>query len=91
MAKITYEDLFELVGEIERGAKDKTRTLNSVSNSNVKKMLESEATMAFKAGVTASVFGGGAATGAIIGIVGGAGTGAVATGVTTLGGGAVSL
>ena len=85
MGKITYDDLFELVKEIERGSKDKTRTLNDVDNSTVKDLLTSEMSMALEAGVTASVLGVGAATGTLIGTVGGAGTGVVATGLTTLG------
>ena len=85
MAKVSYDDMFELVKEIERGAKDKTRTLSSVNNSTVKDMLTSEASMALKAGVTASVLGAGAATGTLVGTIGGAGTGAVASGLATLG------
>lgn len=85
MAKVTYDDMFELVNEIERGAKDKSRTLNSVSNSTVKDLLVSEASMAFKAGVTTSVLGACVATGTLIGTIGGAGTGVVATGLSTLG------
>ena len=85
MAKVTYDDMFALVNEIERGAKDKSRTLNSVSNSTVKDMLSSEASMALKAGVTASILGAGAATGTLIGAIGGAGSGVVATGLSALG------
>ncbi|MBR5401796.1 MAG: hypothetical protein IK102_08290 [Treponema sp.] len=87
MAKITYDDLFALVQEIELGAKDKTRTLNNIVNPTVKYLLVNEASMALRAGVTATIIagGGGAATGAIIGSIGGAGTGIVASGVTALG------
>ena len=85
MANVTYDDMFELVDEIERGAKDKTRTLDSVTNSTVKGMLVAEVSMAHKAGVISAIVGGCAATGALIGTIGGAGTGAVSAGLTTLG------
>ncbi len=85
MAKVTYDDMFDLVKEIERGAKDKSRTLNSVTNLTVRNMLASEASMAIKSGVTASVLGASVATGTLIGSVGGAGTGVVTSSLTTLG------
>lgn len=87
--KYTYDDMFELVKEIERGAKDKSRTLNSVTNPAVKDMLADEASMALSAGVTEKVLLGGVgaavATSTLVGSISGAGSGAVATGVTALG------
>lgn len=85
MSKITYDDLFALVQEIERGARDKNRTLSSVSNSTVKELLEKEASMAIKSGVTATILASGTSvTGTMIGAVGGAGTGVVSAGLTSL-------
>lgn len=91
MAQASFIDILDLINEIERGAKDKTRTLSSISNPTVKDMLTNEASMALKAGVTASVLGTGVATGALIGTIGGAGTGVVASGLTALGGTALGL
>lgn len=86
MGKITYDDLNELVKEMERGAKDKKRTINDVTNSNVRDILRSESKMAIKSGVTKALLTSGTAvTGALIGGAGGAGTGAVSSGLVTLG------
>ena len=86
MGKVTYDDLFELVREMERGAKDRSRTLGNISNSTVRSMLQSESKMAINAGVTKVILAGGTgATGAVIGSVGGAGTGIVSTGLVSLG------
>ena len=84
MAQASFIDMIDLINEIERGAKDKTRTLNSISNTIVKDILVKEASTALKAGVTASVFGAGVAT-ALGGAAGAAGAGA---GVATALGGA---
>ena len=84
MAQASFIDMLDLINEIERGAKDKTRTLNSISNTIVKDILVKEASTALKAGVTASVFGAGVAT-ALGGAAGAAGAGA---GVATALGGA---
>ncbi len=84
--KYTYDDMLELVKEIERGAKDKSRTLNSVTNPTVKAMLAAEASMALKAGVTKKILLGEAVvTTALMGSIGTASSGTVATGVTALG------
>ena len=87
MANITYGDMLDLLNEIENGVQDKSRTLNSISNSKVKNILLSEANMALKTGITTSILaaGTGVATSALIGTIGGVGTGVVASGLTGLG------
>ena len=87
MANITYGDMLDLLNEIENGVQDKSRTLNSISNSKVKSILLSEANMALKTGITTSILaaGTGVATSALVGAIGGVGTGVVASGLTTLG------
>lgn len=88
MAKITYNDLFALLDEMDVGAKDKTRTIENVSNQTVKNLLKQESDLAISKGVTNTLLigtVGTAITSSIIGSIGGAGTGAVAAGVTTLG------
>lgn len=87
MANITYGDMLDLLNEIENGVQDKSRTLNSISNSKVKSILLSEANMALKTGITTSILaaGTGVATSALIGTIGGVGTGVVASGLTGLG------
>ena len=87
MANITYGDMLDLLNEIENGVQDKSRTLNSISNSKVKSILLSEANMALKTGITTSILaaGTGVATSALVGTIGGVGTGVVASGLTGLG------
>lgn len=86
MGKITYDDMFELVREIEKGAKDKSRTIDNVANSTVRDMLRSESKMAISSGVTKKLLTSRTAvTGALIGTAGGAGTGIVSTGLVSLG------
>ncbi len=86
MAKLTYEDLFELVREIERGAKDKSRSINGITNTAVKEIVQNESKIAIKTGVTATLLTTGTTvSGALIGSAGGAGTGIVATGLSSLG------
>ncbi|MBF1352439.1 MAG: hypothetical protein HXM71_04895 [Mogibacterium diversum] len=87
MANITYGDMLDLLKEIENGVQDKSRTLNSISNSKLKNILLSEANMALKTGITTSILaaGTGVATSALVGTIGGVGTGVVASGLTTLG------
>lgn len=88
MGKAIYDDLIELVDEIERGSKDKTRTLNSVKNPTVKKILRCESDMALKAGITGSVLGSPTASAALSAI---AGTGMVSAGLSTAIGGTVGV
>lgn len=91
MSKVTYDDMFNLLEEIDIGARDKTRTINSISNSTVRDMVRQESSMAIRAGATAAILASGTAiSGALIGSIGGVGLGAVSTGVTSLGLGAVS-
>ena len=91
MEKITYEDLHNILSEIELGLKDKTRTLDSIGNSKIKDILTSESKLAIKSGITSSIMTAGAgttigvATGALAGTIGGVGTGIVASGLTTVG------
>lgn len=86
MSKVSYDDLFNLVYEMERGAKDKSRTISSITNSKVREMIQSESSMAINNGVTKALFAGGAvATGTLIGTVGGVGTGVVSSGLSALG------
>ena len=70
MSNVTYDDMLELVNEIELGAKDKTRSLNNVNNSTVKDLLIKESSMALGLGVTtltaASVGAIGASAGSVI-------------------------
>lgn len=91
MSKTTYEDLFELVKEMEIGAKDKTRTIKDISNEKVQALISQESNQAISAGVTTAITASTTAvTGALIGTIGGAGTGIVSTGLTTLGVSALS-
>ncbi|WP_352406427.1 hypothetical protein [Acetoanaerobium noterae] len=87
MSKITYDDLFALVEEMTLGAKDKTRTIDKVSNSVVRNLISTESNMALRKGVTASILAASGTTisSAMVGTIGGAGTGIVSTGLTTLG------
>ena len=86
MSKITYKDLFALLDEMDRGAKDKSRTIADISNSTVKSFIKSEANMAISAGVTTALIAtSGVITGSAIGIIGGAGTGIISSSLTTLG------
>ncbi|MBQ5657670.1 MAG: hypothetical protein IIV14_09600 [Bacteroidaceae bacterium] len=88
MAKLTYEDLFALVDEMSLGAKDKSRTINKVSNSTVRNLISQESNLAISKGVTASLLAGAAGVGltsSAIGTIAGAGTGVVATGLSSLG------
>lgn len=87
MSKFTYDDLFVLVEEITIGSKDKTRTIDKVSNLKVRDLITRESNMAISKGVTASLL---TATGAtisstMVGVFGGAGTGVISSGLTTLG------
>lgn len=86
MAKVTYDDLMELAKEIERGSKDKSRTIESVNNPTVRNLIQDETEMAMKAGVTTTIFASSVpVTGTLVGAVGGAGAGAVYTGLAALG------
>ena len=87
MEKITYEDMFALLDEIEYGIKDKTRSLNNIDNLTVKKILTNESNIALKSGMADSIIASGAsiAAGTLVGTLGGAGTGIVTSGLTTLG------
>ena len=93
MANITYGDMLDLLNEIENGVQDKSRTLNSISNSKVKSILLNEANMVLKTGITTSILaaGTGVATSALVGTIGGVGTGVVASGLTGLGVASVSV
>ena len=88
MAKLAYEDLFALVDEMSLGAKDKSRTINKVSNSTVRDLISQESNLAISKGVTASLLAGATGfglTSSAIGTIAGAGTGVVATGLSSLG------
>ena len=88
--KITLDDLFDLLEEIEKG-KDRSRTIDSIDNSKVKYMVSKESSMAIDAGITTSLIGiGTVATGTLVGTVGGAGMGVVSAGVSALGVGTIS-
>ena len=89
MSKVTYDDMMELVNEIERGAKDKTRTLNSVTNVMVKDMLVSEVSLERNRGIKGNAIG--YAGGALAGAVGCIGEGATATGLSTMAGPAFGI
>lgn len=83
--KITYDDMMDLVKEIERTAIDKTRVTASIRNPIVKEIIQKESEMAINAGVTNMVLTSGIpVTGAMIGALGGAGTGAAASGFIAL-------
>lgn len=86
MLKIKYEDLFALVEEMTIGAKDKTRTIDKVTNSTVKELIRQESDMAINKGVIESLLAttGIAFSGTMIGTIGGAGTGAVSKGIASL-------
>lgn len=86
MSKIKYEDLFALVEEMTIGAKDKTRTIDKVTNSTVKELIRQESNMAISKGVTASLLAstGTVFSGTMIGTIGGAGTGVVSKGAAFL-------
>lgn len=86
MSKIKYEDLFALVEEMTIGAKDKTRTIDKVTNSTVKELIRQESDMAINKGVIESLLAttGTAFSGTMIGTIGGAGTGAVSNGIASL-------
>lgn len=94
MEKITYEDMFALLDEIEYGIKDKTRSLNNIDNLTVKKILTNESKIALKSRVTDSIIASGtsiAASTLLVGTLSGAGTGIVTSGLTTLGATSLSM
>lgn len=93
MEKITYEDMFALLDEIEHGIKDKTRSLNNIDNLTVKKILTNESNIALKSGMADSIIASGAsiAAGTLVVTLGGAGTGIVTSGLTTLGATSLSM
>lgn len=83
---------------MEKGAKDKTRTIKTISNPKVKEIVSQELKQAVDLGMlstssetlsTNTIVGtlGGAGTGTLIGTLGGVGTGMVSTGIS-LGGSA---
>lgn len=84
MSKIEFEDLFELVKEMEIGAKDKTRTIKSISNKKVKEIISQESKQAIDLGVTSAISTA-VATSTLIGTIGGAGSGIVSTGISAMG------
>lgn len=86
ISKIKYEDLFALVEEMTIGAKDKTRTIDKVTNSTVKELIRQESDMAINKGLIESLLAttGTAFSGTMIGTIGGAGTGAVSKGTASL-------
>lgn len=86
MSEFTYDDLFSLVKEINRGATDKTRTINDISNSTVRDMVSSESDLAISSGITSVLLASGASAGigAALGSLGCIGSGAVAAGISSI-------
>lgn len=92
MAKLTYQDLLSFLDEVELGAKNKSRTINDITNPTVKKLVMEESSVAIQSGVTAALIASGTlATSSIIGVFGGAGVGAISSSITALGVGTVSM
>ncbi len=84
-SKVTYDDLYALVEEMEIGSNDTNRTIEDISNKTVKNMVSSESGMAIAAGVTPALLASGAViSGAMIGSIGGAGAGVVSVGISAL-------
>lgn len=84
MGKIEFEDLFELVKEMEAGAKDKSRTIKDISNEKVKEMVRQESKQAIDLGVTSAISTT-VATSTLVGTIGGAGSGIISTGISAMG------
>lgn len=84
MSELMLDDLFDLVDEIKCGAKDKTRTIDDISDFTIRDLVSNESDIAISNGVTSALLASGASVSAVLGALGCIGSGAVSVGINSL-------